>query len=227
MKPRISKEVTTQPRQQHAVREETEEESPISLRSVSTPAEVALFLQDTGDLPVQEDVAASLLYQLLTTVSNLGFCSIIPGNLHLFSARGQSAAQFQSEIFRPELRNVLLAIALEVYAHRLPADVRNDLEISRDTLQMNALAVLPSLTWKNNQLQLSHVLVLLLLSHTWCMAEPFAKISLRWCSLARVILDDYLKIYDDESPYTGELVHRYVQCFSKTAGSFIFPTIKP
>lgn len=73
---------------------------------------------------------------------------------------------------------------------------------------MASLSMLPNLTLESNDLQFCNALSLLLLSHTWCMAEQYAKSSLRWCALARFIVDYHQDDRGHESIYACELRSR-------------------
>lgn len=88
------------------------------------------------------------------------------------------------------LASALLAIALQAESRVGDMLVNSDKELLIDTLRVEALKSIPALTWKSRTLNLDQVLVLLLMSHTWCMKESLIEISDRWNSLARVIWQD-------------------------------------
>lgn len=88
------------------------------------------------------------------------------------------------------LKCALLAIALQSESGIGGPVLNGDVELLIDTLRVEALKSVPVLTWKSRALNLDQVLVLLFLSHTWCMKESFSEISNRWTSLARVIWND-------------------------------------
>ncbi|KAF2009031.1 hypothetical protein BU24DRAFT_455947, partial [Aaosphaeria arxii CBS 175.79] len=86
-----------------------------------------------------------------------------------------------------EILCALLAIALQVddSATCLAPHVSPELVI--DTLRIEALRHIPTLTWKSCDVKLSQASILVLFSHFWCMHDSLVTIALSWNSLARII----------------------------------------
>lgn len=99
--------------------------------------------------------------------------------------------KFLGDILRLKLRLILVALALETCGHRLPSHMNEEVERARETLQIASLAMFPNLTLGSDKLLSHNALGPLILSNTWCMLERCAKLSLRWCSLARFIINNH------------------------------------
>lgn len=155
--------------------------------------------QNATEVPIDSNLIDGLLQQLLSSSRKLGVFGVLPSSLH--------ANTDIRHILNMELQHALLAVALELFRYRLPEPVADSFNLSRDHFQMSALALTPTLTWKNYQLQLGSVLVLLLFSYTWCLSEEFADIVVRWHSLSRVILEDISKTRSQSNDW-DELARR-------------------
>lgn len=150
----------------------------------------ATISHNVSGVPLDPSLIESLLQKLLSSSRKLGIFGLLPG-LH---ADTETRADFSvRQILNVELQHALLAIALDLYRYRLPEAVAGSLSVSRDHLQMTALALTPSLTWKSHQLQLGNTLLLLLFSYTWCLSVEFADIAVRWHSLSHIIQKDISK----------------------------------
>ncbi|RMZ42463.1 hypothetical protein CA14_002785 [Aspergillus flavus] len=182
-------------RQDRAVREPSvEPESQSSGQEIRSSVSTA----DVSSIPLDPSLIDSLLQRLLSSSRKLGIFGLLPDSLH---ADTEARANFSvRQILNAELQNALLAIALDLYCYRLPETVAGSLDVSRDHLQMRALADTPCLTWKSHELQLGNALLLLLFSYTWCLNSEFADIAVRWLSLSRIIHEDISKssIQDDD-----------------------------
>lgn len=167
------------------------------------------FLENLPELSVPRDVALSLVQHFLSSAPNLGFYGMIPveGNLN-FSQDG-FVTQFSEDFLQPELQCALVAIALELYGHHLPANMQKDINDSRDILQTAALTVTPNLMSTRNNLQPHNALSLLLFSYTWCISEQFTHIASQWCSLAKIILEECAGTIENESRHAVDLRQQY------------------
>ncbi|KAJ1715667.1 hypothetical protein NYO67_2146 [Aspergillus flavus] len=209
-------------RQDRAVREPSvEPESQSSGQEIRSSVSTA----DVSSIPLDPSLIDSLLQRLLSSSRKLGIFGLLPDSLH---ADTEARANFSvRQILNAELQNALLAIALDLYCYRLPETVAGSLDVSRDHLQMRALADTPCLTWKSHELQLGNALLLLLFSYTWCLNSEFADIAVRWLSLSRIIHEDISKssIQDDD---WNELTRRCMRAVieAPSFGSRAWTTIR-
>ncbi|KAE8323146.1 hypothetical protein BDV39DRAFT_218046 [Aspergillus sergii] len=160
---------------------------------------------DVSSIPLDPSLIDSLLQQLLSSSRKLGIFGLLPDCLYADTATRADLSLRQ--ILNVELQTALLAIALDIYRYRLPETIAGSLNVSRDHLQMSALAGTPCLTWKSHQLQLGNALLLLLFSYTWCLSAEFADIAVRWLSLARIIQEDISKTSSQDDDW-NELTRR-------------------
>ncbi|KUL83429.1 hypothetical protein ZTR_10964 [Talaromyces verruculosus] len=186
--------MSTEPQSPPSSQEFSPSESPADVRPAAETGS-----QNATNVPIDSTLIDSLLQQLLSSSRKLGVFGVLPSSLQ--------ANNDIRPVLNIELQHALLAIALELFRYRLPEPVADSFNLSRDHFQMSALALTPTLTWKNHQLQLGSVLVLLLFSYTWCLSEEFAGISVRWYSLSRVILQDVSKTRSQSNDW-DELARR-------------------
>ncbi|KAJ6011276.1 hypothetical protein N7451_002688 [Penicillium sp. IBT 35674x] len=116
--------------------------------------------------------------------------------------------QVLEDVLQPEVRYTLVAIALNLYGHRVPGYTQKRAISDQNGLHASALSSIPNIASRSNQPSLSSVFCLLLLSHTWAIAEHFKKIPLQWCSLARIIFDSCEKGDEGTSLYSKEFARR-------------------
>ncbi|KAJ5648361.1 hypothetical protein N7490_004733 [Penicillium lividum] len=171
---------------------------------------VALCHHEVGvpEISMPHDVLASLVQQLLNSAPGLGLYGIIPACANLQLRHDGSFKQVLEEMLQPEVRCALAAIALELYGHNVPGYTQKMATVDRDILHTSALSSIPNIASRSNQPTLSNALCLLMLSHTWTIAEDFKKIPMQWCSVARIIFDNCEKEDQRTSLYSRELERR-------------------
>jgi hypothetical protein len=157
-----------------------------------------LTMDDLALLGLDRSCTVQLLQWCCSHTNQAGiFCILAPWHEALRSVELQ--LQVESAVTRhhplSSLVCALLATALQAEADTGPSLSGGARELLIDTLRVQALQSIPILTWKSRALNLDQVLVLLLLSYTWCWKESLSEISSRWVSLARVIWQD-LQHYD-------------------------------
>ncbi|KAJ5541450.1 hypothetical protein N7494_006526 [Penicillium frequentans] len=116
--------------------------------------------------------------------------------------------QVLEDVLQPAVRCTLVAVALNLYEHRVPGYTQKRAIFDQDGLHTSALSSIPNIASRSNQPSLSSVFCLLLLSHTWAIAENFKKIPIQWCLLARIIFDNCEKGDEETSLYSREFARR-------------------
>lgn len=155
------------------------------------------------------DVVSSIVQRFLNSVSGLGLYSIIPACTNLQLNHDGAFKQVLEDVLQPEVRYTLVAVALNLYGHRVPGYTQKKADFDQDGLHTSALSTIPNIASRSKQPSLSSVFCLLLLSHAWAIAEHFKKIPMQWCSLARIIFDNCEKGDEGTSLYSKELTRRY------------------
>lgn len=154
-----------------------------------------LTIDDLGVLGLDQTSIARLLERYLSSATRSGiFCVLAPWQETLVTITNNLPADLCTEVISHEplssLCCALLAIALQADSGVGNTSSIGDTELLIDTLRVEALKSIPKLTWKSRTLNFDQALVLLLLSHVWCLKEDLSEISNRWTSLARIIWQD-------------------------------------
>ncbi|KAJ5302178.1 hypothetical protein N7508_007041 [Penicillium antarcticum] len=114
----------------------------------------------------------------------------------------------------PGLTHALLAIAVELRSHSLPCSEIEHAHRNKDSLRTSSLAHMPNLSWQYRP-HISDAMSLLFLSFTWCFDKNLCELSLRWNSLARVILTDAARNHTTDVPAVQWLEQRFVSLSTK------------
>jgi hypothetical protein len=166
-------------------------------------------------------VATVLLEYMLLSARSLGIYSILPtitepsqptdGNSE---DRDADVVPIAGGLLIPGLTYALLAIALELRYHSLPQSEIEHAHLNKNSLRASSLAHIPNLSWQY-QPHISDAISLLVFSFTWCLDKDLCEISLRWNSLARVILTDAARNHAKEVPAVRRLEQRFVSLSTK------------
>lgn len=167
------------------------------------------FFQGLPELSLSHDILTSIVQQFLNSVPGLGLYSIIPASTNLQLNHDSALKQVLEDVLQPEVRYTLVAIALKLYGYRVPGYTQKRAVFDQDGLHTSALSLIPNIASRSNQPSLSSVVCLLLLSHTWAIAEHSKKIPVQWCSLARIIFDNCENRDEGTSLYSKEFARRY------------------
>ncbi|KAJ5753694.1 uncharacterized protein N7511_007847 [Penicillium nucicola] len=153
---------------------------------------------------------------MLLSARSLGIYSILSPNekpsksTHNGSeGRDTNVDPIVSGLLIPGLTHALLAIALELRHHSLPPSEVEHARLNKDSLRTSSLAHIPNLSWQY-QPHISDAISLLFLSFTWCFDKNLSEISLRWNSLARVILTDATRNHTTDVPAVRWLEQQFV-----------------
>ncbi|KAJ6076736.1 hypothetical protein N7499_008717 [Penicillium canescens] len=178
-------------------------------------------LEHTPDYHLDSSVATALLEYMLLSARSLGIYSILPtiaepsqptdGNSE---DRDADVVLIAGSILIPGLTYALLAIALELRYNSLPQSEIEHAHLNKDSLRTSSLAHIPNLSWQY-QPHIPDAISLLFLSFTWCFDKDLCEISLRWNSLARVILTDVARNHAKEVPAVRRLEQRFVSLSTK------------
>ncbi|KAJ5267077.1 hypothetical protein N7478_009885 [Penicillium angulare] len=171
--------------------------------------EISPFLQDLPELSFSYDILSPLVERFLSSTPALGLYSIIPACTSLeLSHDHPLELAFGDLLLQPEVRCTLVAVALELYGHTASGYKVKRAIIDRDSLHFATLSSIQNISLRNDQLTAANALCLLLLSYTWFTTEQFAESSLRWCALARIVLDHGHGEMWNQSLYAREQARR-------------------
>lgn len=111
-------------------------------------------------------------------------------------------------ILSPALLYCMLSIALELRPQSPFFSEQGSLEPTVDSLRAGSLAYIPHLSWQYEP-NVSHALSLLFFSSTWCFTSDFIDVSMRWNTLAQVIIDDAIQSHACRTDNVGDMERQY------------------
>ncbi|KXJ88863.1 hypothetical protein Micbo1qcDRAFT_197173 [Microdochium bolleyi] len=141
-------------------------------------------------LGIDEAVAFHSLRNLFDLAPKLGFMSVLSGTGLDASVVMESLRA--SRVGSPcplEFSLALLAFALELCPVSFPIHVELDRHVIIDTLRIDFLGRIPSLTQRSARVSYYHPLALTLASAVWCHNPDLAALCAQWNSLAQLLVD--------------------------------------
>ncbi|KAM0544368.1 hypothetical protein ACHAPJ_011827, partial [Fusarium lateritium] len=172
-----------------------------------SPDDTTWLPDDVSAHHLDSNLSATLLDHMLSSARSAGIYCILPTNVRQLDVTSDLTHQlnyyypFPGDIFIPSLTDSLLAVGLELRYHSLPAAEQELAPFNIDWLRTSSLAQIPNISWKY-QPHIADAISLVFLSFTWCFEKDLCDISLRWNSLARVIVSDTARNQLSEHPGT-------------------------
>lgn len=140
-------------------------------------------------LGLDMSTAYSILDHLFLQAAKHGPLSIL-NDLHLNATIATQCFLDKAHPRCPvELTLSLLAIALELYPDLLPRNIYENKDIIIDTLRIEFLKRIPTLTWKTTDINHSQSLALSLASYAWCLNSQLSAIAAQWNGVAQLLLN--------------------------------------
>lgn len=109
----------------------------------------------------------------------------------------------------PTLVCSLLAVALDLFQQSHLVVDHQSAKLNGESLRASSLAQIPHIL-SRYEASASDALSLLFLSYTWCFTREHMDVSVRWATLARVIITDAIKAPKSRPPALRDLEQRQV-----------------
>lgn len=149
-------------------------------------------LNTLADINFDPSAASALLEHTLSKTTDLGIFGILNHpQLSISLGAGCLDERYDADPHSAqELVFAMLAMTIELDPTTLPPHLRPNKDMLVDTLRIEFLKLIPTLTWKSADLRLSQCAALVLASYTWSLKQGLVEIAGRWNDLARLIWDE-------------------------------------